>query len=65
MIKVKRTYRGYCCNSCGKCESETFPVQKIEIGIPSFVNGEVIHTTSISLCNVCLKELQTKIEEFI
>lgn len=61
---MKRTYSGYCCNSCGKCDSETFPVWKIEIGIPSF-SGEVLQTTSISLCNDCIKTLQTKIEEFI
>lgn len=63
MVEMKRTYSGYCCHSCGKYDSKTFPVWKIEVGIP-FSDGSV-QTTSISLCNDCMKALQTKIEELI
>lgn len=63
MVKIERTYRGYCCNSCGKCDSETFPVWKIEVGIP-FSDGSV-QATSISLCNDCIKTLKTKIGKII
>lgn len=63
MVEMKRTYRGYCCNSCGKLHSEKFPVWKIEVGIP--FSDRSVQTTSISLCNECIKALQTKIEKLI
>lgn len=63
MVEMKRTYSGYCCHSCGKCDSETFPVWKIEVGIP-FSDGSV-QTTSISLCNDCMKALHNDIEKHI
>lgn len=63
MVKIERTYPYYCCNSCGKQDSDAFPVLAIKVGIPS-CDGSV-QTTSVLLCNNCMKALQTKIEKLI
>lgn len=58
MVKIERTYPYFCCNSCGKQNSETFPVWKVKVGIDGSKQ-----TTSISLCNECLKKLKTEIKK--
>lgn len=63
MVKIERTYPYYCCNSCGRQDSDAFPVLSIKVGIPS-CDG-CVQTTSISLYNDCMKALQTKIGKFI
>lgn len=63
MVKIERTYPRYCCHSCGRRNSEILPVWVIKVGIPS-IDGSV-QITSISLCNDCMKALQTKIGEVI
>lgn len=63
MVKIERTYPYYNCNSCGKQDSDAFPVLMIKVGIPS--SDGSVQTTSISLCNDCMKALQTKIGKLI
>ncbi len=60
MVKIERTYKYFCCNSCGKQDNERFPVHMIKVGIDGSKQ-----TTSISLCNDCLKKLKVEIETLI
>ncbi len=60
MVKIERTYKYFCCNSCGKQDNESLPVHMIKAGID--VNNQTI---SISLCKDCLKKLKMEIETLI
>lgn len=63
MVKIERVYPRYCCHSCERRDSETLPVWAIKVGIPS--SDGSVQTTSISLCNDCMKALQIKIGKLI
>lgn len=56
MIKIERTYPYFCCNSCGKQDSDIFPVLMFKTGID---RGNM--TISTSYCGECLKKLQMEI----
>jgi len=60
MIKIERTYKYYCCNLCGKQDSESFPIHIIKIGIDGSNQ-----TIGISFCNECLKKLKAEVEAYI
>ena len=58
MVKIQNTRKNFCCNSCAKMESIHFPVYDIIIGVDG--SGQ---TTSISLCENCMKELRCIIDK--
>ncbi len=60
MVKIERTYKYFRCNSCGKQDSERFPVHMIKVGIDGSNQ-----TIAISLCNDCFKKLKVEIETLI
>lgn len=57
MVKIQNTKKHFCCNSCAKMESESFPVYDIIVGV-----DECRKVTSIALCKKCMKELREKID---
>lgn len=58
MIKIQNTKKHFCCDSCAEMESESFPVYDIIVGI-----DECRQTTSISLCEKCMRELRYIIDK--
>lgn len=60
MIKIERTYRYYCCNSCGKQDSDQFPVLMIRTGIDGSKQS-----TCTSYCRDCLKKLQLELNKVL